>query len=122
MSRLVSTRTTLFWLAGSAAVFFMITCVANDDAQVRLLHAIAARDSAVAEAALQSGADPNLAGDSGRTPLHDAARQSADIVKLLIAHGARLDPIDGDGRTPLHLAYVDAARILLEHDASLLIL
>jgi hypothetical protein len=122
MSRLVSTRTTLLWLARSAAVLFMSTCAANDDAQGRLLQAIAARDSAVAEAALQSGADPNLAGDFGRTPLHDAARQSADIVKLLIAHGARLDPIDGDGRTPLHLAYVDAARILLEHDASFLIL
>ena len=75
-----------------------------------------------ARAALDAGADPNLAGDFARTPLHEAARQSAEIVALLIERGARLNPIDGDGRTPLHLAYSDAARVLLEHKADFLVL
>ena len=96
--------------------------MASEGAQGRLVQAIAARDSAAAEAALQSGADANLAGDFGRTPLHKAARQSADIVKLLIERGARLDAVDGDDRTPLHLAYSDAARVLLEHKADFLVL
>lgn len=105
-----------------AAVLLVNVGVASDDAQTRLLQAIAARDTAAAEAALQAGADPNRAGDFARTPLHEAARQSADIVALLIARGARLNSLDGDGRTPLHLAYSDAARVLLEHKADFLVL
>lgn len=119
MSSRARVHFTLLWLV---AVLFMSTSVATDDAQGRLLQAIAARDPAAAEAALQSGADPNLAGPFNRTPLHEAARQSADIVELLIAHGVRLDALDGDGRTPLHLAYSDAARVLLAHKANFLVL
>jgi hypothetical protein len=119
MSLLARLRSLLLWLL---TVLFVSTSVANEDAQGRLLQAIAARDPVAAQAALGSGADPNFASDFGRTPLHEAARQSADIVELLIAHGARLNPVDGDGRTPLHLAYSDAARVLLAHKADFLVL
>ena len=93
---------------------------ADPIAQARLLQAIAARDLQAATAALDAGADPNLAADFGRTPLHEAARESAEIVAALIERGAQVDPVDGAGRTPLHLAYSDAARVLLDRKADFL--
>lgn len=90
--------------------------------QQHLLAAIDANDATAARAALDAGADPNEAGEFDRTPLHAAARRSADIIELLIERGARLNSVDGDGRTALHLANADAARVLLAHDADVLAL
>jgi Ankyrin repeats (3 copies)/Ankyrin repeats (many copies) len=99
-----------------------MTRAANDDVQQQLLDAIDQRDPAAARRALDTGADPNKAGDFARTPLHEAAAESVEIVALLIERGAQLNPLDGDGRTPLHLAHSDSARVLLEHKADFLVL
>jgi hypothetical protein len=95
---------------------------AADDPQTQLLKAIGDRDIAAVRAALEKGADPNVTGDFGRTPLHEAAKESAEAVELLLASGAKPNPLDGDGRTPLHLAYSDSAAVLLRHKADFLIL
>ncbi len=107
---------------GVTASFMSTAQAADDDPQTQLLKAINDRDVAAVRAALEKGADPNAAGEFGRTPLHEAAKESADAVELLLANGAKPNAIDGDGRTPLHLAYSDSAAILLRHKADFLIL
>ena len=109
-------------LAALALVFTPMNAVSATTAQSRLLRAIDNRDVAEAHAALAAGADANLAGEFSRTPLHEAASESAEIAQLLLERGARPNVVDGDGRTPLHLAYADTARILLAHGADFLVL
>jgi hypothetical protein len=56
------------------------------------------------ERLIYRGADVNSTHLSGRTPLHNAARNNqADAVKLLLDHGANVN-CDTDGWTPLHNA------------------
>jgi hypothetical protein len=107
---------------GVVASFMSTAPAAADDLQTSLLKAITDRDVAAARAALDKGADPNAAGEFGRTPLHEAAKESAEIVELLLVSGAKPNALDGDGRTPLHLAYSDSAALLLRHKADFLIL
>ncbi|XP_061680180.1 cyclin-dependent kinase 4 inhibitor C isoform X2 [Syngnathoides biaculeatus] len=79
--------------------------------------------TAVAEALLEAGGDPNL-----RDPVldltitHDAAREGfADTVRALLAHGADANLADLHGNLPLHAAAktgrVEALRVLLEATA-----
>ena len=55
---------------------------------------------------LANGADPNIADDKGRTPMHIIAQKGVgkNQVQLLIEHGANIDARDADGRTPLDYA------------------
>lgn len=54
---------------------------------------------------LAKGADVNVSGQFGWTPLHAAAYQGLnDIAELLVQKGARLDAIDQFGQTPLSIA------------------
>ena len=55
---------------------------------------------------LANGADPNIADDKGRTPMHIIAQKGIgkNQVQLLIEHGADIDARDADGRTPLDYA------------------
>jgi ankyrin repeat protein len=55
---------------------------------------------------LEYGASVDAADRKGRTPLHDAARESsnAQVVQLLLDHGASLTTLDQNGETPLHQA------------------
>ncbi|KAI0143433.1 ankyrin [Xylariaceae sp. FL1272] len=49
--------------------------------------------------------DPNVQGDSGETPLHDAVtRNSEATVRVLLEHGARTDIENKHGKTPLRMA------------------
>ncbi|KAI0116130.1 ankyrin [Hypoxylon sp. NC0597] len=49
--------------------------------------------------------DPNMQGDGGETPLHDAVATNSDAVaRVLLEYGARTDIEDKTGRTPLRLA------------------
>jgi hypothetical protein len=107
---------------GLVASFMSTAQAAADDLQTQLLKGIQDRDVAAVRAALEKGADPNRPGEFGRTPLHEAAKESAEAVELLLAGGAKPNPLDGDGRTPLHLAYSDSAAALLRHKADFLIL
>jgi hypothetical protein len=99
-----------------------VSSAAPSSAQARLLKAINNRDVEGAKAALDAGADPNLAGEFLRTPLHEAASESSAILALLLARGAQPNVIDSDGRTPLHRASSDSARLLLDYKADFLIL
>ncbi|XP_054646059.1 cyclin-dependent kinase 4 inhibitor C [Dunckerocampus dactyliophorus] len=62
--------------------------------------------TAVVEALLSAGADPNLRDPVlGLTVTHDAAREGfLDTVLVLLAHGADVNLADERGNLPLHLA------------------
>ncbi|XP_077574131.1 cyclin-dependent kinase 4 inhibitor C [Stigmatopora nigra] len=75
--------------------------------------------TAVVEALLAAGADPNL-GDTvlGLTVTHDSAREGFDdTLRVLLAHGADANVVDERGDLPLHSAAksgsVQAVRVLL---------
>jgi ankyrin repeat protein len=56
----------------------------------------------------------NLKDQSGRTPLHEAARNGKEeIVRILIDGGARKDIRDNEGKTPYELAKTDVLKTLL---------
>lgn len=58
-----------------------------------------------AKALLAAGADPNVKGELGKSPLHYAARErTGRAVKILVEAGAELDVLDEDGYSPLHIA------------------
>ncbi len=73
---------------------------------------------------LYAGADPNAAGERGRTALHEAARRAdPEIVRLLVDAGADLEARDQKGATPLHWAAFsgrsESARVLVEKGADI---
>ena len=55
---------------------------------------------------LENGADPNIADDNGRTPMHIIAQKGVgkNQVQLLIEHGGDVNIRDVDGKTPLDYA------------------
>lgn len=54
---------------------------------------------------LAAGANPNVKGPDGSTPLHQAvAARQVPIIRELVAAGARLDAVNKDNLTPLLLA------------------
>ncbi len=58
---------------------------------------------------LEHGANPNIQGQNGRTPLHSASRNSnkdstEGTIKLLLEHGANPNIQEDEGWTPLHMA------------------
>lgn len=75
--------------------------------------------TAVIEALLRAGADPNLRDPVlGLTVMHDAAREGfADSVRVLLAYGADPNLVDDTGNLPLHLAategHLEATRQLI---------
>ncbi len=88
-----------------------------------LLTAVATGDDAMCALLLRHGADPNLAGGHGMSPLHEAITSKRfDVVARLLDHGADANAaIPRSGMTPLHIAASrgDAAltRRLLRHGA-----
>lgn len=70
---------------------------------------------------LDSGADPHLKNDHGKTPLHFAARENPEVGHLLLEAGADPDARDQDNKTPLHEAVIEGdsetVEVLLEADA-----
>jgi hypothetical protein len=83
-------RTALLWMASGSNLD------TNGLETVSLLH--------------DRGADPNLADQSGRTPLHHSvARGSTNLLALLVQRGADVSARDKQGRTLLHEA-VDSNR------------
>jgi cytohesin len=71
----------------------------------QLLQAAEQGDLDGARAALDAGADPDLADRYGITALLRAAgRGDLDVVELLLARGARVDKSSDQGNTPLMLA------------------
>ena len=66
---------------------------------------------------LDAGADPNIADNTGMTPLITNARD-LEIAQMLIAHGANVNAQAKDGFTPLlNAGRVELTRLLLQHGA-----
>ena len=67
---------------------------------------------------LSAGADPNIQGEDGFTPLHWAAQRSPEFVRLLLAHGASDNIVNDFGDKPSDIArrYEDAAILALFHE------
>ena len=91
-----------------------------------LAQAAAAGCTAEARLLLQHGADPNLAGDDGNSPLIAAAMASGDagrgVAALLLDAEAEIDHQNNIGATALMFACqnsnVEVARLLLERGAN----
>ena len=69
-----------------------------------LLNAVIKRDVDQIRLMIASGSDVNATDLAGNTPLHAAARISAELVRSLLDAGAYADQPDSEGRTALHLA------------------
>ena len=87
-----------------------------------LFRAIGTNKDAAVVALISAGADVNVVGKGGLTPLHVATKVgSKQAAELLLANGATCDAQDRDGNTPLHVAadggYADIVRLLLSHGA-----
>jgi ankyrin repeat protein len=111
----------------------------DSDGLTPLLRAARSLQGRAVELLLQRGADKNslisllgVKDSAGQTLLHTAARKgSAESVSAFSALGVNSDPRDNGGRTPLSLAvssagveaganrkaFLETARILLEHGA-----
>ena len=65
---------------------------------------------------LSAGADVNVKGDGGRTPLHEAAfNRHKEVVELLIDKDADVNAMDElEGLTPLHFAAVFGQKEIAE--------
>lgn len=80
---------------------------------------------AIARLLVDNGADVNLSGSNGRTPLSLAAERSNDhIIMMLLEKGAAVEAKDNTGRTPLSWAAEssrneNSIRILLERGAEI---
>lgn len=80
---------------------------------------------AIARLLIDNGADVNLSGSNGRTPLSLAAERSNDhIIMMLLEKGAAVEAKDNTGRTPLSWAAEssrneNSIRILLERGAEI---
>lgn len=76
----------------------------------------------VARMLVEHGAQVNMAGELGETPLHQAAVwNNADIAEYLLTVGASVDAETTAGKTPLHLAlqhgFYGVAELLGRHGA-----
>jgi len=77
----------------------------------------------IASLLIAAGAEVNVKGNLGETPLHKASmRGHKEIVKLLINHGAQVKASSEDGTTPLYLAalgqHKEIVQLLLDHNAT----
>ena len=81
------------------------------------------QDSAVAQALIDAGADPNIKTAHGWTPLHQFAQRldvkDPAVAQVLVDAGADMNAKTGEkGETPLHMARnLDVVKILLDAGA-----
>ena len=95
----------------------------GDDGNSALIIALARRDPEWVGFLLNKGADPNLPGKGGDTPLIAAARVGFEpAMEWLIGLGARVDATNRMGETPLIIAVqqrnVPVVKLLLKQGAN----
>ena len=95
----------------------------DDQGNTGLLIAISRTDEQWTAFLLNKGADPNLAGKGGDTPMIAAARVSfAAAMEWLAGLGAKIDQSNRKGETPLIIAVqqrnAPIVKFLLEHGAN----
>ena len=89
------------------------------------MHVASGKDqNEMARFLVENGADPNVRGPYGYTPLHVAASTNhPTIADTLLALGANVDAEDENGMTPLHVAAqtnnAKVAEVLIAHGADL---
>lgn len=109
-------RRTMLWLAVQAenagAVAALLRTGAPPNSQKEpasrdlVLHEAARRSGTLVSMLLEAGAFPNVSGEGGRTPLHEAVRWGrTDAALALLEAGANPGAPDDRGVTPLDLAY-----------------
>lgn len=95
----------------------------DDDGNTGLIIAISRRDEQWTGLLLNKGADPNLAGKGGDTPLIAAARVGFETaMEWLVGLGAKVDMPNRMGETPLIIAVqqrnLPVVRLLLNQGAN----
>lgn len=82
----------------------------------KVLMAVMVYDNDGLLAHLKAGANPNMVGPNGTTPLHMATILCNDTaVKILVENGANLETFDKNGMTPLAYAVLPALETPLPH-------
>ncbi len=78
----------------------------NPSAMAEMFQAGADSMPEIIAALVKAGGDPNAPDEKGQTPLHQAARRTAnlDIITALVKAGADPNAPDEKGQTPLHVA------------------
>lgn len=111
-----------FLLVAVLFAFALSGTVQCTDLQIN--HAVSAGDFEMVKALINAGHPVDALGESGLSPLHDAAvLGSAEIARVLIDAGAEVDGLNVSGRTPLHLAagsgHLDVVLLLASFGADL---
>lgn len=94
----------------------------EDNCTFILLAAASRGDEELVKLLVSGGAYLEIRDESGRTPLHRAAKEDRiSMVRTLLSYGALLNPCDSRRQTPLHLASMegneDVSRLLIESGA-----
>lgn len=72
-----------------------------------MMIALRTRCDDFARIALESGADPNISDETGRSLVMYSVMTGGGILRTLLEHGAKPDTPDDKGRTPLMIAAID---------------
>lgn len=86
-----------------------ITNLINNDTVCRnaMMLAIKMGCDEFARIALESGADPNISDEKGRSLVMLSVMCGGNLLRTLLEHGAKPDLPDNKGRTPLMIAAID---------------
>ena len=92
-----------------------VNAIAVDDEPI-LHKAIMMKDVMSVIILLNNSADPNLIGNFGFTPLHQAAfNNNQEIAEILVRFGAKLDTKNENGDTAVDLAKAHRSPIMYEY-------
>ena len=79
----------------------------GSDCHEAMMIAIKTGSDDFARIALESGADPDITDDKGRSLVMLSVMTGGGILRTLLEHGAKPDKPDSSGRTPLMIAAID---------------
>lgn len=93
----------------------------DNDEQPLLYYVVTKKQVRLVQILLEHGADPNISGTYGNTPLHLATKLGhREMVRILLRHGAKTDLDNADGFNALCCAIIKGkkkiAEILVDHN------